>query len=188
MVFAPGPTRDPGPSHQAAPPRRRSCDSPVHCSTTASSGLRQGCSTACTLCPSKAAQSVQSAPQLGIFVFDRPLRGRKEASASAPASGCSSRLRLTVARFCSHSSANSNRHTLYLSLAPRWSGRSAAFGRPRPPKPSIPTRATHGQLLPSGTNSTARHSGRGQTSRKILTPGSSSGSAAAVGAHHWITP
>ena len=40
----------------------------------ASSGLRQGCSTACTLCPSKAAQSVQSLPQLGIIVFVRRKR------------------------------------------------------------------------------------------------------------------
>ena len=40
----------------------------------ASSGLRQGCSSACTLCPSRAVQSVQSLPQLGIFVFVRRKR------------------------------------------------------------------------------------------------------------------
>lgn len=74
-----------GPSLQGLPgalalryrPRRNggaSCVLFYHKRRQQSSGLRQGCSSACTLCPSKAAQSVQPPPQLGIIVFVRRKR------------------------------------------------------------------------------------------------------------------
>ncbi len=132
-----------------------------------------------------ARQSAKAPSSARYFLFDRPLRGRKEASGFRllqPAPGA----KAPSARFRSHSSANAVHHTPDQPLAPRWSGRAAAFGRPRPPKPCSPTRATHDQLPPSGTTSTVRYSTSRQHPIKNLHHGSSSGSAAA-GILHWIT-
>ena len=52
-AFAPGPTRDPGPSHQAAPLSRRKLRLFLPSATAAFSGLRLGCSRACSVRPSR---------------------------------------------------------------------------------------------------------------------------------------
>lgn len=140
----------------------------------ASSGLRQGCSMACTLCPSKAAQSVQSPPQLGILCLTvRSAAGRKlppplsfrSRSAFAPRS-LHSRYALAPLRLpaapagsskLSPASAATARRTLFSTLPTfpsRLAGlvglqRLAVQGRPNPP--SRPERPTASCYLPART-------------------------------------
>ena len=141
----------------------------------ASSGLRQGCSTACTLCPSKAAQSVQSPPLLGIFVFVRRKRRAQFDRPSCPVTvlpmrwpGGSLRLRSRYALAplrlpaapagsskLSPASAATARRTPSATLPtfpPRLAGlaglqRLAVQGRPNPP--SRPERPTASCYLPA---------------------------------------
>jgi hypothetical protein len=176
----------------------------------APSGLRQGCSSACTLCPSKAAQSVQSLPQLGILCLTGASAGRSSTVRHAPSPYylCDGRKEASASAHAPRSLRSGFR---LLQPAP-------AHRRPLPPPQLGEHRSTHSRPFPRASlvwsvcsvwptsaqtlhpdqsdpqpTATIRHEldrpahWRWQSSR-IKLPGSSSGSAAAAGAHHWITP
>ena len=136
------------------------CDCPALCSMAASSGLRQGCSTACTLCPSKAVQSVQSPPQLGILCLSGASAGRDSTvhhpeylRQHAPA-----RLAPQVGAAISPlPSAHILSRRAFLA--------GVTAGQLRRPA-TTPTRPSHGQLPLTGTHSTARHTGAGKFREK----------------------
>ena len=192
----------------------------------ASSGLRQGCSSACTLCPSKAVQSVQSLPQLGIFVFVRRKRRAQCCCPSRPVTVLLARRPGGSLRLSSRSAPVTLSLHARFTHAPRLlrSGfrllqpapvncrplPQPQLGEHRPPHsgpspraslvwpvcsvwPSKAVQTLHPDQSDPQPPATIRHAldrparWRWQSSRNKL-PGSSSGSAAAAGAHHWITP
>ena len=170
------------------------CDCPAHCSSAASSGLTAGLLHGLHPLP------VQGRPKRAVrsaarhLVFDRPLRGRKEASASAHATrplrsgfrllqpapvNCRPLPQPQLGEPCSAHSRPFPRASLVWSVCSVW--------------PSKAVQTLHPDQSDPRPAATFRHEldrqahWRWNDSRKIQ-PRSRSGFAAAAGVHHWITP
>ena len=126
---------------------------------------RRGCSTASTLWPSKAVQSVPSAPQLGILCLTvRFAAGRKPA-----ASGGSSRLQPCRTPLPPPQLGELRQPHFRPARRASLVWPVCSVG-PQASQPCIPTRLISGQLPPPGTTSTAwlseRNRGQSKTTRE----------------------